>query len=597
MPRIVCICLSHWPVTRLRRAGLAPERGPLAVAAEGPGGLRLVALDPEARALGLQPGEPLGRVRARIGVPLQVYPADPTADRDALLRLCRWAGGYAPLVAPFGPAEAGDGLYIDVAGASHLRGGEASLVDDLADRLARGHIPARIALADTPGAAFALASHGGVDRIVVPPGGAAEALRGLPVEALRLDPGTVSGLKRLGLRRMGELDALPRGPLARRFGEALLLRLDQALARRPEPLAPLSEAAEYAAARGFLDPIGRQSDIVRTARDLMAEIAPRLERDGLGACALRLALHRVDGVVRALDLGLSRPERHPERVAALVSLRLDRLGSALEAGFGFETVVLAVTVTGAMPARQTDLGADASGDGVAVLADALAQRLGRGLLRLEPRASHLPERADRSGPWVAGEGHGSSADKDIGRTRAHRPLPSAEEDAPRRGTSRHEVPHGGGEGAGSGRGHHEARDPSGSGFSFSRPLLKQEPTSPAEGGVRARAFPISVPCSIPWPDHLPPRPLVLFPRGEAACDVLSAVPEGPPRRFRWRAQVHSVAHAEGPERISAEWWCAPGAERDYYRIECEAGHRLWLYRDGPHAPGHPAAWYVHGLFA
>lgn len=138
-------------MTRLRRAGLAPERGPLAVAAEGPGGLRLVALDPEARALGLQPGEPLGRVRARIGVPLQVYPADPTADRDALLRLCRWAGGYAPLVAPFGPAEAGDGLYIDVAGASHLRGGEASLVDDLADRLARGHIPARIALADTPG--------------------------------------------------------------------------------------------------------------------------------------------------------------------------------------------------------------------------------------------------------------------------------------------------------------------------------------------------------------------------------------------------------------------------------------------------------------
>lgn len=261
-------------MTRLRRAGLAPERGPLAVAAEGPGGLRLVALDPEARALGLQPGEPLGRVRARIGVPLQVYPADPTADRDALLRLCRWAGGYAPLVAPFGPAEAGDGLYIDVAGASHLRGGEASLVDDLTDRLARGHIPARIALADTPGAAFALASHGGVDRIVVPPGGAAEALRGLPVEALRLDPGTVSGLKRLGLRRMGELDALPRGPLARRFGEALLLRLDQALARRPEPLAPLSEAAEYAAARGFLDPIGRQSDIVRTARDLMAEIAP-----------------------------------------------------------------------------------------------------------------------------------------------------------------------------------------------------------------------------------------------------------------------------------------------------------------------------------
>ncbi|MEE7489455.1 DUF6504 family protein [Methylobacterium oryzae] len=625
MPRIVCICLSHWPVTRLRRAGLAPERGPLAVAAEGSGGLRLVALDPEAGALGLRIGEPLGRVRARIGVPLQVYPADPAADRDSLLRLCRWASGYAPLVAPFGPGEAADGLYIDVAGASHLRGGETNLVADLAARLARSNIPARIALADTPGAAFALARHGGGDRIVVPPGGAAEALRGLPVESLRLDPGTVAGLKRLGLRRIGALDALPRGPLARRFGEALLLRLDQALARRPEPLAPLTEAADHAAARGFLDPIGRQSDIVRTARDLMAELAPRLERDGLGACALRLALHRVDGAVRALDLGLSRPERCPERVAALVSLRLDRLGSALDAGFGFETVALAVTVTGPMPARQTDLGAAAAGDGVGFLADALAQRLGRALLRLEPRASHLPERGDRGVLWVAGAGHGPSTDRGVGRPRARLPLP-----APAAGLAAAYIGAGraasgsvagplsrAGEGQGEGRELSErgANGTRGDGVldpDASRPSPQPSPARERGPGAllhqRRRSTVMGEPSGIegeekartsasPWTDHLPPRPLVIFPRGEAACDVLSTVPEGPPRRFRWRARIHRVAHAEGPERIAAEWWREPGADRDYYRIECEAGHRLWLYRDGPHAPDRPAAWYVHGLFA
>ncbi|MWV25426.1 DNA polymerase Y family protein [Methylobacterium sp. 2A] len=566
----------------------------MAVAAEGPGGLRLLALDPAAQALGLRPGEPLGRVRARIGVPLRVHPADPDADRDALLRLCRWASRYAPLVAPFGPAEASDGLYIDVAWASHLRGGEANLVGDLAGRLARANIPARIALADTPGAAFALARHGGADRIVVPPGGAAEALRGLPVEALRLDPGTVAGLKRLGLRRIGALDALPRGPLARRFGEALLLRLDQALGRRPEPLAPLTEAADYAAARGFLDPIGRQSDIVRTARDLMAELAPRLERDGLGACALRLTLHRVDGALRALDLGLSRPERDPERVAALVSLRLDRLGSGLDAGFGFETVALAVTVTGTMPARQTDLGAASVGDGVGFLADALAQRLGRALLRLEPRASHLPERAGRGVLWVAGEGHGSVPGLGRGRTQAPLPPPSAGEGGPRSGS---------GEGsAGSGSGGADVK--AGAPFCTAAPLLRDfvpappaaQGTLPRRGGRERRGSDSSLSAS-PWPDHLPPRPLVLFPRGEAACDVLSTVPEGPPRRFRWRAQIHRVAHAEGPERIEAEWWREPGEPRDYYRVECEAGHRLWLYRDGPHAPGRPAAWYVHGLFA
>ena len=604
-----------------------------------------MALDPEALALGLRPGEPLGRVRARIGVPLQVYPADRDADRDALIRLCRWAYRYAPLVAPFGPAEASDGLYIDVAGASHLCGGEANLVDDLAGRLARSKIPARIALADTPGGAFALARHGATDRIIVPPGGAAEALRSLPVEGLRLDPGTVSGLRRLGLRRIGELDALPRGSLARRLGATLLLRLDQALARRPEPLTPLTEAADYAAARGFLDPIGRQSDIVRTARDLMAELAPRLERDGRGACAVRLALHRVDGAVRDLDLGLSRPERDPERVAALVSLRLDRLGAALDAGFGFETVTLTVTVTGAMPARQTDLGAASAGDGVGFLADALAQRLGRALLRLEPRASHLPERADGGVGWVAGEGHGSVPRRGTGRPRAPLPPASAGSDV-HASPMNTDVDNGARRAPSPVRERVGARDenaqdgararcadgarlvlevhdphpplcesrplPHGRGdprsilspcdqTHFVDPQARTEEDGPRSGTGRgdfvpARPLLMQEPPS-PWPDHLPPRPLVLFPRGEAACDVLSTIPEGPPRRFRWRAQIHRVTHAEGPERVAAEWWHAPGNDRDYYRIECEAGHRLWLYRDGPHAPDRPAAWYVHGLFA
>ncbi len=147
-------------MTRLRRAGLAPEEGPHAVAAAGSGGLRLVALDGQARALGLRAGELLGRVRARIGGPLHIHPAEPEAERDALHRLCRWAMRYAPIVAPFGPAEGGHGFYIDIEGASHLHGGEVALLDDLAGRLAKARIPARIALADTPGAAFAVARCG-----------------------------------------------------------------------------------------------------------------------------------------------------------------------------------------------------------------------------------------------------------------------------------------------------------------------------------------------------------------------------------------------------------------------------------------------------
>ena len=491
-------------MTRLRRAGLAPEPGPHAVAAAGSGGLRLVALNDEARALGLRPGELLGRVRARVGVPLRIHPSEPAEEFAALLRLCRWASRYTPTVAPFGPAEGCHGLYLDIDGAAHLLGGEEALLDDIAQRLAGSGIPARIALASTPGCAFALARHGRMDGILVPPGEEAGALAGLPVEALRLESGAAEGLRRLGLRTVGDVEALPRSGLGRRFGLAPLLRLDQAHGRRPEPLAPLEESEGFAAARGFLDPIGHQSDVVAAARSLMGEIAPRLERTGLGASALRLTLHRVDGLDRSFDLGLSRPERCAERIATLVRLRLERLGSDLDAGFGFETVTLAVTTAEAMPARQSTFGGSESGDRIATLADILAQRIGRKLVRLAPQGSHQPEQAEASVPW----------------------------------------------------------------------------TLPA----------------LPYPDHLPARPLVLFARAEAAQDVLAMAPDGPPHRFRWRKEEHRVARAEGPERIAAEWWHRPSQPRDYYRIECEAGLRLWLYRDGPHQSDRPAAWFVHGMF-
>jgi protein ImuB len=78
------------------------------------------------------------------------------------------------------------------------------------------------------------------------------------------------------------------------------------------------------------------------------------------------------------------------------------------------------------------------------------------------------------------------------------------------------------------------------------------------------------------------------------------VPEGPPRRFRWRGRTHRVAHAQGPERIAPEWWRKqnPQPTRDYYIVEDEAGRRFWLFREGLYGREmHEPRWFVHGLFA
>jgi protein ImuB len=102
------------------------------------------------------------------------------------------------------------------------------------------------------------------------------------------------------------------------------------------------------------------------------------------------------------------------------------------------------------------------------------------------------------------------------------------------------------------------------------------------------------------------RPLLLLPHAEPAEDVMALVPEGPPRRFRWRGTTYEIEHAEGPERIAAEWWCAPPCEaerrqaltRDYYLVEDSGGHRFWLFREGLFGrETQKAHWFVHGLFA
>ena len=95
-----------------------------------------------------------------------------------------------------------------------------------------------------------------------------------------------------------------------------------------------------------------------------------------------------------------------------------------------------------------------------------------------------------------------------------------------------------------------------------------------------------------------PRPLLMLPCAEPA-EVTALMPEGPPRRFRWRGVSYGVAHAEGPERIRPEWWRKQQRPRtrDYYTVEDEAGHRFWLYREVMVCGDVHPRWYVHGVFA
>jgi protein ImuB len=356
---------------------------------------RLHAVDEAAAALGLYIGQKAADAAALVPE-LFTADADPEGDLKALDALSSWCVRFSPAVAPDAP----DGLLMDVTGVDHLWGGEGAMLDDLIARLAANSIPARAAVADTAGAAWALARFSG-ERIA-PPGGQGPLLQPLPVTALRLDEVAAAQLPRLGLTRIGRVMKLPRAQLTRRFGKGVVLRLDQALGRVEEALTFRRPVTPWFERLAFAEPISAPDDLVRATHDIAQRLCARLEREGKGARRFEVAFHRLDGKVQTAGAGLSLAGRDAARIARLITPKLD----VIDPGFGIEVVTMTAEAVEFISPRQQrlDAGREAAlEEGVAPLVDRLANRLGEDRVwRAEPFESHVPERSVIRKPALEG---------------------------------------------------------------------------------------------------------------------------------------------------------------------------------------------------
>lgn len=485
----------------------------------GHNGLRLVAVNVTAARAGLRPGLPLADARA-LEPALRVMPANPLEDQRALAALAGWCGQYSPWTAPSGlEADGSAGIWIDITGCDHLFGGEAELLAGLTNRLRHHGYTARAAVADTPGAAWAIARHSTSqeDGLVVPPGAQSQALTALPIAALRLTASQCEELDRLGLRRIADLLDLPRSGLTARFGSALVRRLDQALGDLDEPISPREPPHRLRFRMNFPEAVGRPEDILAATERLLTAATAKLETLGQGARLLKLYLYRLDTEVDSIAIGTSRPNREPAHLLRLAREKLDRLPPPKSVESNVETVLLTINRAEKLDLAQTGLNTNGSAtatvgiDQLGGLADRLICKLGpENVVRLLPRESHLPERAQIAEP--------------VGR--------------------------------------------------------------PGQ------------PITTTWP--LPrPRPIRLLPRPEP-ISAMAPVPDDPPVLFRWRRRLFHIARADGPERLSPEWWRSEnplGIEtRDYYRVEDNHGQRFWLYRHGLYRTGVEPQWFLHGFF-
>lgn len=473
----------------------------------------------------------------------------PAADGLPLAHLAALCEQFSPTVAIEG-ASAPESLLLDVTGLAPLFDGEERLLGRVARRLAEWGLTARIALADTVGAAWAMARYAeaagrrpgaaeaGAVFLLPPAGGLLPAALGpLPVEALRLPTEVTAQLYELGLARIEQLASFSRASLQARFGSELLLRWDQAIGTVPEVLTAHRRPPRWHEHHTLEHPTARRDLLARLLARPLRRLTAAVARRREGIERLHCRLRCESGEEIGLDVGVFRPTADADHWHQLIETRLERLALAAPV----VAVSLSAAAVAPLECRQQQLFDDCRHDRqrlVGLLVDRLGSRLGYdAVLRPRLEADAQPEWACRYQSWIA------SATASSGSAAGKRPA------AARVGRRGDKLP------------------------ALSRPL------------------------------HLLPQ--------AAPLDVTSIVPDGPPVWFTWQGRSYRVARHWGPERIETGWWrrsvavegrppawathggagADGGARRDYYRVETASGRRAWLFRrltDG--------RWFLHGWF-
>jgi protein ImuB len=343
----------------------------------------VVACSSSAAGLGIVPDMPLAEATALGGQQaVHVEEFDPAADQAVLERLAEWCAQFSPLVGLEETDAPPECLLLEIDGTAPLWGGEESLAQEIVDEFREHGWRVRVAVADTIGAAWAVARYGprqGAPQHV-PPGKMFAALAPLPIEALRLPPETVDLLINLGVQTVVQLAALPRAGLAVRFGPMVGRRLDQALGAAVESIVGYSPPPEFEAEQVFEYPTEQRATLDHVLAQLIEQLTRRLTAHGRGAMQLECQIdcQGTQGKQKIrLPVGIFQPLATARHLLELLGLQLERRVFP-----GPVTAVrLAVSRTAPLSTRQQELFTDPrERDGprqLGRLVDRLSSRLGR----------------------------------------------------------------------------------------------------------------------------------------------------------------------------------------------------------------------------
>jgi protein ImuB len=394
--RILSLWLPRLPIDRIKRqlwrSNAAPAN-PCIVVAKQNNALQISALDDAAARLGLEPGLPLANARA-ICPQLQIFDADEAADAKALNAIAEWCDRFTPLVALDSP----DGLFLDITGCVHLFGGEAAMMRLVCDVLTAQGFAVSAAIAGTSVCARTITRH--VHGRIVRAGEEADAVKPLPVSALGADDAITTGLRRAGLKTIGDVASRARHEITARFGAGFTTLLEQALGQGDAPISPRKPLPDYIVEKRFAEPVATDGVISATLSRLAEMLVAAMAQQGKGARRLEARFFRTDGAVRTIIVDTGQPVTRGEVIDRLFRERLDALSDPLDPGFGFDLIRLSASRTEIVVQQQRDLDANVhDNDELAALIDRIAARIGgRRVVVHLPQDTHIPERTVLAAP-------------------------------------------------------------------------------------------------------------------------------------------------------------------------------------------------------
>ena len=321
--RFVSIWFRHLKTDWFIRRQSALKDIPFVLAAPDHGRMLITATNNSAENEGVYPGMVVADARAVISS-LQVLDDIPRLSTKLLSGIGEWCIRFAPAVAIDEP----NGLLLEVTGCAHLWGDEKDYLTDIYKRIRLFGYDIKIGIADTIGAAWAIARFGKGSPIVES-GQQSKALLSLPAAALRIEPVISERLEKLGLRQVKDFIHLPRPSLRRRFGQVLLQRINQALGYEEEWITPLQPIEPYQERLPCLEPIVTATGIEIAIQRLLNALCTRLQQEGKG---LRIALlkgYRVDGKVVSIEIGTNRPSCNTKHLFKLFEIKIDSIEPAL----------------------------------------------------------------------------------------------------------------------------------------------------------------------------------------------------------------------------------------------------------------------------